>query len=165
MLVLMSAISASCTANKSEKTAEEKIIGTWRADASDVTYFIQDGTGRTEFGEDVYEFTWEMTSVNDAFERRREFSVFEYMKILYASAEERGILWGMDPQTIAPDEWSGEGYILALTFDGIDHLFDFAFNFDGADSFIINAGHLGQTLSPKSNFSERFEWITFTRDE
>ena len=144
------------------------IIGTWKAETGGITHFYQDGTGETEGSEGEYGFTWRITSFAVAAKQPREYRIFEYIRILSDSATSLDIPWGADIENeIGPDGIIGKGYILSLVFDDItyDITFDFAFVLEGENILKVNTGHLGQRLSPETVISERFEWVTFRRED
>ena len=149
-----------------EESNVPNIVGAWIAATGNAAYFYQDGTGVADGNAGIYEFTWKIYSFDVASKRPREFSVFEYIRILSESAASLGIPWGVDTKNaLGPDGWIGEGFILSLIFDGIDNTFDFALALDGEEPLIINTGSLGQSLSPEQDLSARFEWVTLSKSQ
>ena len=144
---------------------ESDLVGSWRSDTGNATHFYQDGKGKTEGDDGVYEFVWNVMNLADAFLQSRDSDLRQYMRILSDSATDLGIPWGVDSQVDpSPDGWRYDGYIITMTFDGIDHTFDFAFSIDGQDSLILNTGPLGQRFSPEQSVSERLLWVTYTKE-
>ena len=151
--------------SKTISLEESDLVGTWRSDTGNTTDFYQDGKGKTEGDDGIYAFTWKITSSAVALETPRAFRVFEYTKILSDSASDYGISWGIEDIAVAnPNDWNMLGYVLSLTFDGIDYKFDFAFILDEQDNLIINTGPFGQRLSPEQDLLKRLEWVTFTKE-
>jgi len=150
-----------------EVHAEISITGRWMSETGNVTLFYQDGRGRTEDDNGLHWFTWEIVNLNDAISQRRGFRIREFYRTVYESAESSGISWGSwdigDLNENRPDDWGTGDYVIALTFEGVDIPFDFAFTFNGQDAMIINTMNLGQLLSPQANVDMRFEWVTYNR--
>jgi predicted small secreted protein len=153
------------TTSPTDQINDINIAGAWRSDIGSVTYFYEDGTGRTEGDDGIYEFTWRVVSLTDAAaDSLRGYRVREHYRVLSVTAEDEGINWGGNFDVQMTDGWSAEGYILVLTFDDIQIPFDYALNTDGQDKLMLNTGPLGEILAPRPNLEIRLQWVTLTRE-
>ena len=143
------------------------IVGRWKAETGSITHFYEDGTGKTEVNDSVYDFIWKTASFADVAKRAIQYSVFNYLGILSESAASLGIPWGVDVENdIGPDGIIGVGNVLSLVFDDIaaDMTFDFAFVLEGDDVLRVNIGSQGQSFSPESDIENRFKWVAFRKE-
>ena len=147
---------------ESEKINDINIVGTWISATGSVTNFYEDGTGKTEVDDGIYGFSWRVVSLTEAAaDSLRGYRVLEYYRVLSDTPE--GIHWGGNVDVPMTDGWSAEGYIIVLTFDGIDIPFDYALIIDGLDKLVLNTGPLGESLAPIPNLENRLQWVVFER--
>ena len=161
-------------------------VGTWRAETGSYTHFYADGTGRTESGAGVWEFTWEVARMADKVGDARLFfytvmgglvdlGVFETDEIEeffialheYSARYTRGEIATFEELNEYAFAWFDDTPVRVLFLNFQDDRYseiplqEFVYVLDG-DSMQIITGPFGGIFSMEVNVDLRLSGVTLT---